>query len=397
MRRVGDWSAMRAMLVALCAVAMGLAATDVALALPVNYAEYGTTVTGYQDYFRGTTLNPGWTQYDGGAGDPSMFTLPGDGRLHVASPTTAASNDPNKLLYTAVSYNTTVQEVLARIKVTTFGTADGCRVGVATASSTSNGYGINLLFRPEGSAHDLHLLNDAVAWGPAIANDWSLDTYYWVRVRHDPNMIGSDDSFGKIWLADGLAPEPAGWQVQWASNDTRTGYAGITGGSVASNGAASPAVFEVDYILIKAAGSGMSSFTASADILTYAELQPSTFNDIDGRAFIYDAIAGTYINPDSYVLEYFDGTWQTLATVVNQTVGDLLQPGHFGLLGLDPGTYQMRLTANSSEYGDWQWVGDVTIAVPEPATMALLGAGLLVLARRRRTAGRSRGVCASNS
>ena len=219
-----------------------------------NFAEFGTTVNGYQDDFNGATLDAGWLEYDGpapGGDDPNpIFTLDGSGRLQVGP----ANGDPNKLLYNGVAYSNSVQEVLALISVKTFGTGDYPRGGIAAVANTGNGQGINYHFRDEGGlGRHTEFLNDAIAWGTELNFDWTNTTDYWVRLRHDPDSVGGNDAFAKIWLADGVTPEPAAFMSSWdygAAN--RTGLAGIT----ATSGEFGPGAetFEVDYILIKAAG-----------------------------------------------------------------------------------------------------------------------------------------------
>lgn len=242
-------------IVVIAAMALFASGTPVH-AIPFNFAESGTTVAGYQDYFDGASLNPDWLEFDGGNDDGSpIFSLNGSGQLLIAT----ANGDPNKLLYNPVSpYSSSQQEVLALIRVTSFGTGDGPRGGISTVSNTGNGQGINYNFRNEGG-NGIHteLLNDAVAWGPEWAQSWSTNTDYWVRMLHDPNRpAGSDplynssnDVFTKIWLADGVTPEPTNFQQGWDYGGNRTGLAGLVGSS-----GGGLATYEVDYILIKASG-----------------------------------------------------------------------------------------------------------------------------------------------
>src|SRR6476646_9215115 len=120
-------------------------------------SDVGTTVNGFQDDFEGTTLNPNW-QVVG----QSAFSL-GGGMLH----TSTVGGDPNHLLYELPGYDDTVQEVLARIRVTNFGTGDPSRAGVSTVVDPNTSQGINLLFRDEPNPGDRHLafLDDLRAWG----------------------------------------------------------------------------------------------------------------------------------------------------------------------------------------------------------------------------------------
>src|SRR4051812_43050632 len=73
--------------------------------------DVGTVVAGYQDDFDGASLNPNWVVV--GA---NVYSVSG-GMLHVAT----AASDPNHLLYELGGYDSTVQEVLARIRIVNFG------------------------------------------------------------------------------------------------------------------------------------------------------------------------------------------------------------------------------------------------------------------------------------
>ena len=209
--------------------------------------DVGSVVSGYQDDFDGTSLNPNWV-----VAGANVYSLSG-GMLHVAS----ASGDPNHLLYEVAGYDNTVQEVLARIRVTNFGSGDPARAGIATGVDPSTSQGINLHFRDEPSLGQRHIefLDDARAWGTEYPIIWQNNTWYWLRLRQEPNAAsqgGVNDVFGKIWLADGTQAEPAAWQTTYdyvPARSTRSGFAGITAGSLGGT-----AEFDVDYVLIKAAG-----------------------------------------------------------------------------------------------------------------------------------------------
>jgi len=217
--------------------------------LPAQFlpADIGATVAGYQDDFEGGTVAAGWM-----VRGQNVYAV-ADGVLHV----TSASGDPNHLLFEQPGYDLSVQEVLARLRVVQFGTGDPSRAGVGTVVNTSSSQGINLFFRDEPSPGQRHVefLDDLRAWGSELPYAWQNATWYWLRLRHEPNAAsqgGLSDVFGRIWRADGSEPEPATWQFTYdytPARGARTGFAGIAAGS--SDGVS---VFDVDYILIKAAG-----------------------------------------------------------------------------------------------------------------------------------------------
>jgi hypothetical protein len=236
------------------AIALWASTTAVCSALdpiPSNFAEFNTSVAGYQDYFEGDTLNAGWSVYGNGT-----WGLSGDGYLLASSGTT----DPSKLLYNGPAYNATVQNVLAMVRVTAFGPNGdiGSRAGVTSVSNTTTGHGIDYIYYGNGNGiQKSEFLNDFIAHGPtAVTPDRALNTDYWVRLLHEPNKAaggdpafdGANDAFAKIWPADGTTPEPANYQYSWNSNDTRSGLAGLMIGHD------NISKMEVGYTLIQAAG-----------------------------------------------------------------------------------------------------------------------------------------------
>ena len=213
-------------------------------------AEFGDLVSGYQDNFSGATRNTNWVAL-GPGGD---HYLQRGGLLKVF----ADQGDPNHLVYMAPGYSNDVQEVLARIRIVAFGQGDTFRGGIGVGIGT-NSEGMNLLFRNytnDAPTRHVRLLDDKRAWGPGtLTNAWINNTWYWLRLRQQPKMDGTNTVFGKVWLADWATPEPAQWQLLWADSALptptphRTGYAGLTASS--SDGLAE---YEVSYVLIKAAG-----------------------------------------------------------------------------------------------------------------------------------------------
>lgn len=217
--------------------------------IPTNFNGYGTTVNGFQDFFTGSSSSEfaNYTEISNASvvttGSSGNFTMPGDGTLHINS----GSGDPNKLLYSGATYDSTNQNVLAMIEVTSSSSGDGFRGGVGAESSATNGQGINTLFRNNGSV-TMSLLNDSVAWGPSFGT-WQANTYYWVRETTAGTSITAE-----LWPADGTTPESSAVTTTWTAG-TRSGLAGLVADS--SGGAGT---FQVNYLLIQA--SGLPSITA---------------------------------------------------------------------------------------------------------------------------------------
>ena len=235
-------------------------------------ADFGQTVNGFQDDFTGATRDPNWQAFGPGGDRYEQM----DGILYVSP----SVGDPNHLLYMKPGYSNDVQEVLARIRVTAFQTnhdypRGGIAVGVRTNTADLS-RGLDLHFRDSsgqavgGRNRHFRFLDDLRAWGPGFrpdlpTGDWANNTWYWMRMRLDKKADGTNDLFGKVWLADGLTPEPSAWQLKWQdtgvvggvnpipTNPLRAGYAGISGSSVDGSGNGLGHL-EVDYILIKAAG-----------------------------------------------------------------------------------------------------------------------------------------------
>lgn len=211
--------------------------------------DVGTTVNGFQDDFDGSALGANWAVRGG-----DVFSV-GGGALHVNS----ASGDPNHLLYELPGYNDTIQEMLARVRIANVDSGDGVRGGVAVGVDSASSQGINYHFRDNTSdgqsAYHMAFLDDLRAWGPVQNFVWQANTWYWMRIRQEPDAAsqgGANDVFAKIWLADGSVAEPAGWQLTWdytSAGFARAGFAGITASS-----AGGIFDFDVDYVLIKATG-----------------------------------------------------------------------------------------------------------------------------------------------
>lgn len=208
--------------------------------------DIGQTVKGYQDDFTGAARNPNWVPVPP---ELDMYEQ-ANGVLRV---TVVGEALDTHLLYAAPGYDDSTQEVLARIRVTAFGTGDAPRCGVAVGVNPDNSQGINLHFRDsnqDGLGRQFKLLDDRRAWGPrGLDIDWEDNAWHWLRLRQTgPGADATNNIFAKVWLADGSVAEPGDWQMTWRRSD-RIGFAGIVGSSIGGL-----SEFEVDYILIKAEG-----------------------------------------------------------------------------------------------------------------------------------------------
>ncbi len=112
---------------------------DIAQQVP---SDFGTSVSGFQHDFDGTILNTNWA-----VAGANVFSVNGGGVLHVVS----ATGDPNHLLYEGPGYDNTVQEVLARVRILSFGTGDLVRGGLGVGVDPASTQGINYLFRENTS------------------------------------------------------------------------------------------------------------------------------------------------------------------------------------------------------------------------------------------------------
>ena len=211
-------------------------------------ADLGDTVSGFQDDFSAAVRNTNWAVL--GPGGDNYVQQAGLLKVFVSH------GDPNHLVYAAGGYSNDVQEIVARVRVVGFQSGDAARAGVGVGIGT-NSEGMNFLFRDytnEAPVRHFQFRDDARAWSPSsLNNDWTNNTWYWLRLRKDPKMDGTNTVFGKVWPADWVTPEPVDWQLTWADSalpaPQRTGYAGLTASS--NDGLAQ---FEVSYFLLKAAG-----------------------------------------------------------------------------------------------------------------------------------------------
>jgi hypothetical protein len=178
--------------------------------------------------------------------------------------------------------------------VTNFGSGDPPRAGVSAATDTATSQGINLMFRDEPNPGQRHFefLDDTRAWGTEFASAWQNNTWYWLRLRHEPNAAsqgGANDVFGKIWLADGSQTEPAAWQMTYDYTPGRTARTGFAG--LAATSTSGTAEFDVDYVLIKAAGLPNIVVAPNSFVQTPVAItnQPQSQTVVEGGAATFTA------------------------------------------------------------------------------------------------------------
>jgi hypothetical protein len=198
--------------------------------IPTNFNAYGTTATVFQDFFseNASTFESNYTEISNSAtvatGSSGNFTLDTSNQVLEIS---GNSGNPNKLLYSGATYDTSNQTVLAEIAVTDSNASnsnlgDGWRGGVATVSDPSNGTGINQVFRTDGDngpGNHTNFLNDGAAWdsnavGSGLTYGSTPVTYYWLELTTTTDA-GGNEITGKIWLADGTTPESDAQTGTW--------------------------------------------------------------------------------------------------------------------------------------------------------------------------------------
>lgn len=321
--RRSSTSALKTALTSLAAAGMCLLATPASAQSVVWPNDYGQNVAGFQDTFVGTTINTNWQAVNVGT-KAKVYTLTGKGVLKV----TTCDGDPNHILVVIPGYDKNNQEVLARFRVTNFGTGDGPRGGIgvavdatpqtggATASPWSRG--INLHFRDYSenglTGKHLRFLDDNRAWGNNDPFVWESGVWYWMRVAHT-NNAGTPTAYGKIWAADGVTAEPTDWDVSWnyTSIPARTGYAGICAGS--ANGQAE---FECSYFMVKATGLPTIKVAPTAPPPEMANVLPidkSSFLDSNTSiSFSARSLVGLSTTPAKMVVNGVDVTSKLVVT-----------------------------------------------------------------------------------
>ena len=201
--------------------------------------DYGQIVNGFQDDFSAATLDSSWVA----VGDADIYSV-GYGVLSVKSPRGWLDH----LLYEAPGYDTTTQEILARIRIAA---SDNSQAGVGVGVE-SHGRGIDYVFQGVSGVDPVAGFRDTANNGTGRPFQWQTNVWYWMRLKQSPDSSpGQPDVFGKAWLADGSVVEPSEWQT-WDYVPASGAHSGFAGISAWGNGRFSE--FDVDYVLIKAAG-----------------------------------------------------------------------------------------------------------------------------------------------
>ena len=120
-----------------------------------------------------------------------------------------ASGDPNKLIITALGNVNTAIDMLVKINVTSFAGGDLSRMGLSCCMNTnpSRGSGYCGLFHQD--RNNLDLLNDLRSWGTQGTYGWSLNIWYYMRLR----VIDPSSRLGKVKVWQVGTTEPITWTV----------------------------------------------------------------------------------------------------------------------------------------------------------------------------------------
>ena len=304
-----------------------------------NFAAFGTSVNGYQDFFNSASLNPAWVSNVAG-----VFSLVTSGGLTPASgylSVNGSGSDPDHLIYApaglAPSGN---MEILALVQLNSISSGqDLSRAGVAVAVNTANYQGVNELFHGTDPTN-IDTLNDDSAWENTLSYAYSTGTTYWM----DLTIANSTNYTAAFWPADGTTPESSAVTtsgVLTGGVTSRTGFAGITGPSGQATS------MNVYYALIEnsqlptitagqvPAGSLPSgtalSLAASATIDLYGNNQ--TVGSLNGAGVVTNSNTGTL----SILTAGGDGTSQTFSGTLQDGAGlfglTMAGPGSLTLIG----------------------------------------------------------------
>jgi hypothetical protein len=278
--------------------------------------EAGATLRGWQQDFA-EPLGTNWMM----VGNGDAFRQVG-GTLRIG-PT---AEGPTLLLTTACKIDTAPIEVLSRVRpVSTESTPNYLGgLAVVTDPATGNGYGA-LLRRDLGGATLFGLISSSDNYGPFAAVAWHTNEWYWLRVRHQTNILsGSPDLWARLWPADGETPEPGAWTTwrdYFPANKAVGGFTGIVAGQ---------GLFEIDWLLIKADGLSETVARPPARKPALATLTPLPFSRTEGLRLSLHGDPGV-----GYILEATSDflTWNGSSLATDSTGQAIFQ---------DPSLYQQR-------------------------------------------------------
>lgn len=167
------------------------------------------------DDFNDNYISSAWTFYNGAWAE----------NQGVLKQTSTGAQDPKKAILSNGGFDqSTNYTIKAKVWVQQWSDSDEARAGVSLFSSTSNGYGYNLLFH--NNKNTVQFLDDMRGWSTQYAFSWQTQKWYWFKLKSEGRKM-----YGKIWQ-DGSS-EPGSWLFEYTFTFTpqRTGYPSLNGGS----------------------------------------------------------------------------------------------------------------------------------------------------------------------
>lgn len=202
--------------------------------------EAGMSLPGWQQDF-GAPLGSEWTSQGGGAA-----IRQGNGFVRLEP----GFDPPGRLLFRGLPDPIGDVEILTRVRVAEPASQAALLGGVELAADPTAGVGFGGQFRADPvGGNAIELRGDGLPPGVVASFAWQPNTWYWLRLRHEPRTIpGYPDVRVRLWPADGETPEPAAWLAWWdytPASRVRQGFPGLVAGEKG------PAL-ECDYFLVKA-------------------------------------------------------------------------------------------------------------------------------------------------
>jgi hypothetical protein len=290
----------------------------------------------FSDNFNSGAVNPAWSP------DAGTWTV-NNGVLQQTDPSYLFA--ARKLLLTGVTLPTDIQ-IAARVRVDSWGELKWAGVGLGLFTDPTSGNGYNLSFHSVNGQHVIQFLNDYSDWGNSYNLNWSLGTWYQVKLQSYQGTL-----YAKVWQ-DGT-PEPGSWML------SQSGWTAATGKAPALNG-----------------GSWAFGTTASFDDVVITAATPVALSVAIG------GFPAGGVSPE--------GTAVTLqATVAGTATGGALTYGwsvlknnapfasgqgqQFTFTPDDNGTYVVTVTASDTN-GDTATVSESLTVTNVPPTVTITGA-----------------------